>query len=76
MAVSAVEEWSGPYLDGLPLYWRSSITGALGDRGRAMELLRQAHSEGLRITDLEGPPTELGFFRDYGPFLEFMRPRG
>ena len=74
--LSAVEEWSGPYLHGLPLYWQASITGALGDLDRAMELLRQAHSEGLRITDLEGPPTEMGFFMGYGPFLEFMRPRG
>jgi tetratricopeptide (TPR) repeat protein len=74
--LSALEEWSGPYLDGSPLYWQASITGALGDRDRALELIRQAHSEGLPITDLEGPPTELAFFRDYGPFLEFMRPKG
>ena len=58
------------------LYLRAELEAALGERERAMELLREA---GWKL-DMHGGFANLGSFeslRDYPPFVEeFMRPNG
>jgi tetratricopeptide (TPR) repeat protein len=64
------------YLRGDNTFWRAAIACALGERDEAVDLLRQAYSEGLyhrwwyEWTPLWSP------IRDYPPFQELMRPKG
>ena len=70
----------GPYLQGFNTYWRSRIAAVLGDRERAVSLLREALAAGQRqfgasqywihaVMDFES-------LVDYAPFQELVRPKG
>ena len=70
----------GPYLQGFNTYWRSRIAAVLGDRERAVSLLREALAAGQRqfgasqywihaVMDFES-------LVDYPPFQELVRPKG
>jgi hypothetical protein len=48
-----------PYADGRPTYWRARIAATLGDRERAVTLLREALQAGLMYPALHGQPTSL-----------------
>ena len=71
------------YLHGLPTLWRARIAGVLADRAQAVDLLRQAFSEGVR----HDPSFPAGgtywhsdpYFEslhDYEPFRELVKPKG
>jgi tetratricopeptide (TPR) repeat protein len=74
-----------PYLFGYPTLWRAKIAAVLGERERAVELLREAISQGLMPLD---PAQGLGYamllhrdidfesMHDYPPFRELLRPKG
>ncbi len=47
---TSVSALSGPYLFGSHTYARARIAAALGDRARAVELLRAAWTQGRPIT--------------------------
>jgi hypothetical protein len=51
-------------------------TGALGDRERAVDLLREAFSEREYLYPWDWSRLELDVLRDYPPFQELMRPKG
>jgi len=69
-----------PYLLGFHKYWRSRIAAVLGERERAVSLLREALSAGQRqfggneywihsVIDFES-------LSDYPPYQELVRPKG
>jgi len=65
-----------PYDRGKATYERARIEALLGERERAVELLRQAYDEGWAYNlNLH---TEMDFegLKGFGPFEAFIRPRG
>ena len=54
----------------------SPIAAALGDREGAVRLLRQAYSEGMVLGTAQRREPEWRPLRDYGPYQEFVRPKG
>lgn len=79
---SELASLSDPYLFGSNTIWRAKIAAAMGDKVRAVDLLRTAFSEGFTIPAPER--ARQVFHRDpafeplwdYGPYQEFMRPKG
>jgi tetratricopeptide (TPR) repeat protein len=57
-------------------YWRGVIAGALGQRERAVQLMRQAFSAGMPYRVEMGYDAILAPLRNYPPFQELMRPKG
>lgn len=76
----------GPYLRGLPTYWRAAIAAQLGDQERSVTFLTQAIAQGLAEEFLASQ----GLFRGhslhsdsyfeplhgYAPFEQLLRPKG
>jgi TolB-like protein/tetratricopeptide (TPR) repeat protein len=54
---------------------RATIAAALGDRERALRLLRQAYQEGMRLHVMHRRDPEWEVLRDYRPYEEFVRAR-
>jgi hypothetical protein len=70
-----------PYLFGQNTYWRACIAAALGERERAVDLLRQAFAEGewySRVILHYYWNSQIDFesLQNYPPFQELMRPKG
>jgi hypothetical protein len=68
------------YLHGRQTLWRAHIAAALGDRDRAVALLRQAYGEGYPVSDdfdLE-PELDRDFtdWMDYPPLQALLEPQG
>jgi tetratricopeptide (TPR) repeat protein len=68
---------SQPYLTGFPTYYRAEIAAVLGDRERAVELLRDAIAHGAvdAWEHLHAEPAFAGL-HGYPPFDELLRPKG
>ena len=65
-----------PYLLGSNTLWRASIAALLGERERAVELLRTAFDEGLTYGLWLHTDPDLQHLWDYPPFQELVRPKG
>ncbi len=61
------------WLFGVHTAWRAAITGALGDKERAVQLLRQASREGASMDSWHYAPY-LDALRGYAPFETLIRP--
>lgn len=66
-----------PYLWGEPTFWRACIAAQLGEKDRAVDLLRKAIAQGgwsghFLITHVE---TILEPLRGYAPYEELMKPK-
>jgi len=71
-----LEKTSGPFLYGRQTYWRASIAAFLGEKARAVELLQQAYSQGLRYdVHLHRDPAFESLRADPS-FQELLRPKG
>jgi len=69
---------SVPFLIGLNTYYRAQIAAVLGDRDRAVGLLRDAIAHGAAgdpWNRLHSEPA-FGSLHDYPPFQELLRPKG
>lgn len=64
-----------PYLRGTNTSWRSAIAAILGDKEQAMELIREALSEGRTYKILYWN-INYESLEDYPPFIELKKPRG
>jgi tetratricopeptide (TPR) repeat protein len=71
-----------PFSVGRSAYWRARIAALLGDRDRAVALLREAIAQGISCAVRWGPPIEdchreMDFesLRGYAPFDELLRPK-
>jgi len=65
-----------PYLFGNNTYWAACIAAQLGEHERAVELLRQALSQGFRVDMQLHADMNLEPLYDYPPFEELRRPKG
>ena len=65
-----------PYLRGSNTYWLAKIAGALGERDEAVNLLRQAYSEGYPPSWSHLWNSDFAPIRDHPDFQELMRPKG
>jgi tetratricopeptide (TPR) repeat protein len=77
-ADSVLAARKGPFVRGLPTYWRACIAAQLGDRARAVTLLIQADAEGLNLFFVQSYHADPSLERlaGYPPFQEFLRPKG
>jgi tetratricopeptide (TPR) repeat protein len=68
---------SQPYLTGFPTYYRAEIAAVLGNRERAVELLRDAIAHGA-VDPWDHLHSEPAFIalHGYPPFDELLRPKG
>ncbi|WP_257314056.1 serine/threonine-protein kinase [Geothrix fuzhouensis] len=68
---------SRPYLRGDHTFWRACIAANLGEKDRAVDLLRQAFAQGRAMDFAASTHRELYLepLRDYRPFQDLMRPR-
>ncbi len=69
--LESVGETSGP-----ALHHRALIAAGLGEKERAVDLLRQAFAAGFFFSPWLKSRAELDPLRDYPPFQELMRPKG
>jgi predicted Zn-dependent protease len=65
----------GPYLAGMPTYWRARIAALLGDHDRALALLRTALQEGRTYLELHGE-ADFVSLRDMPEFRDLVRIKG
>ncbi|MCK4916154.1 MAG: hypothetical protein KAS89_08280, partial [Candidatus Eisenbacteria sp.] len=65
-----------PYLFGNNTYWAACIAAQLGERERAVELIRQALSQGFRVNMRLHTDMDLEPLHGYPPFEELRRPKG
>lgn len=70
-----LEAWDEPYIRGQHLYWRAVIAARLGQKDRALSLLREAIARGVPYSQLH-ESEELRPLADYPPFLELIAPKG
>jgi len=63
-----------PYSFGAPDLWRARISTVLGDRARAITLLREAIDHGLIFDNRLHLDHDLGGLRGYPPFDQLLRP--
>lgn len=78
-ALGIEEELSGldaPGVFGRNHYWRARVASLLGDRERAVALLREAYARGHPFSVLLHRDMDLEPLRDYEPFQQFMEPKG
>jgi hypothetical protein len=71
-----LESIDRPYLFGSNTYWRARIASLLGDRERAVALLREAFAQGREYGVYLHRDMDLEPLRDYPPFQELLRPKG
>lgn len=57
-------------------YFQALVAASLGDRERAMRLLREAYDAGRAHGELREHEPAFEVMRDYGPYVEYFRPRG
>ena len=71
-----LSDLADPYNHGRHTYWQACIAAQLGERERAMLLLRDAFSQGRRFDLWLHRDMDLEPLHDYPPFQEFLRPKG
>ncbi len=65
-----------PYLFGANTYWRARIAALLGERERAVSLLRDGFAQGRSYGAYLHAEYDLEPLRGYPPFEELLRPKG
>ena len=65
-----------PYLHGDHTYWRARIAAQLGEKERAVALLREAFSQGYGFPISIHRDMDLEPLWDYPPFQELLKPKG
>jgi tetratricopeptide (TPR) repeat protein len=75
-----LENLDRPYLYGLHTGWRASIATLLGEKERAVRLLKEALAQGASCYLAQSfqihPNMDFEPLYDYPPFKEFMKPKG
>ncbi len=77
-ASGQLERVDRPYLYGRHTYQRACIAAVLGEKDRAVELLRQSFTEGKPLGRIWAVHADasLESLRGYGPFEDLMKPKG
>ncbi len=71
-----LKKMSRPYLFGEHTYWCARIASLLGEKQRAVELLRESFAQGNVYGTYLHCVIDFEPIRDYPPFKELMRPKG
>jgi tetratricopeptide (TPR) repeat protein len=71
-----LERTKRPYLFGRHTYMCARITALLGDKEKAVALLRKAFAQGLKYGAYLLREMDLEPLRDYKPFQELLKPKG
>jgi hypothetical protein len=64
------------YLFGLHTYLRARIHSLLGERAKAVELIKKSFKQGRHFDVYIHHDTDLEPLRDYPPFQELLKPKG
>lgn len=72
----ALRTAEGPRLFGEHTFWRACIATQLGERQRAVDLLREAISQGRYVSSHVHRHIDLEPVWDYPPFVELIAPHG
>jgi len=72
-ALAGMDDSASP---GNTSYWRACIAAHLGEKDRAVELLRQGYVEGLTYSWLDHCDIDVEPLWDYPPFQELIAPKG
>jgi tetratricopeptide (TPR) repeat protein len=70
-----LEDNKTPYLFGVPTYYRALIAAFLGDKEDAVNLIREAISQGYAYPGIHGH-IALERLKDYPPYVQLMKPKG
>ena len=70
---SALARRADPYIIGAHTFWRARIAAALGDRDRAVGLLREAYSQGHPFGGGDDAVPEWETIRNHPGFRELYR---
>jgi tetratricopeptide (TPR) repeat protein len=70
-----LEDNKTPYLFGTPTYNRALIAAFLGDKEDAVNLIREAISQGYAYPSIHGTMA-LERLKDYPPYIQLMKPKG
>jgi len=65
-----------PYVFGEHLHWCARIYSILGEKKRAVDMLREAFGRGYPYGMNELLIIDFAFLKDYQPYIELMRPEG
>ena len=69
-----LKNWNKPYLFGNELFWQAAIAAALGEKDRAIALLRDAITQGRSYSSLYCH-FALEPLWDYPAFIELIKPK-
>lgn len=69
-----LENWDKPYAFGSHTFWQAAVFAGLGEKAKAVSLLRNAISQGLSYRSLYCR-MELEPLWDFPAFIELMKPR-
>jgi tetratricopeptide (TPR) repeat protein len=72
----SLAKWNLMYVPGRKAHFRARISAILGDHGRAVELLREAISNGVGYSVWQHTSELAILLRDNPAYQELMRPRG
>jgi serine/threonine protein kinase len=70
-----LERIDRPYIFGEHTYWQARIASLLGEKEKAVRLLREALAQGVYYTSLH-PEMDFEPLQDYPPFSELIKPKG
>jgi hypothetical protein len=74
-----IDDWfrnrKGPYLYGLPMWYRASIQAVLGNREEAVQLLILASAAGRGFESTFHTVPEYALLAGYAPFDAYLRPK-
>jgi len=71
-----LEGMADPYDFGRDVYWQACIASLLGERERAMTLLREAYARGRMYEIILHTDMDLEPLHGYPPYEEFIKPQG
>ena len=72
----ALRALDGRYRFGLQTYCRARIASLLGEKEKAVALLREAFAQGYRFSISVHRDIDYEPLRDYPPYQELIRPKG
>ena len=72
----ALGKLDGRYRYGLHTYWRARIAALLNEKGKAVELLSEAFSQGYKFSISVHHDPDFQRLLDYPPYQKLIAPKG
>ncbi len=71
----ALRQIDRPYLFGRQIFWSARIAALLGEPGKAVNLLNESFARGNRFGGYIHQCIDFESLREYGPYMELMKPK-